>query len=373
VLASNAPSSINRFDQIPEALQEQAALPAGWPAAIHKPMAWVGSDFASENEYVSALSPSDIAELEEALVHFKSLGLDGSAVSRGNFPLPTAGSMLENVRRDLYQGKGFGVIRGLNPAKYSVEDLSIMHLGIQAHIANKTGRQDKKGNMMVHIVADKSSRAKMDHHRHSTAPITFHNEEAGDLVSWMTRSAAAAGGKCIISSAYTIYNILAASRPDLIRALAKSDWPFALPKFQCRPIIFQSGENMIMNFGRTPLLGTPNYPRNDALPSLTEIQRVALDKIEAIGRRTELEIATQAGDIHIINNLAILHRRDGFVNDENQKRHLVRMRLRDEELGWNIPQELEQEWSKAFSLEGPTMWHLQPMPDAFFPLRTQPN
>ncbi len=56
----------------------------------------------------------------------------------------------------------------------------------------------------------------------------FHNEESGDVVGWLTRSTAAAGGKCIIASAYTIYNTLAASRPDLIRLLARSDWPFAL-------------------------------------------------------------------------------------------------------------------------------------------------
>lgn len=99
---------------------------------------------------------------------------------------------------------------------------------------------------IVHIVADSSSAQKALHHRHSTAPIvsavaalsraepaadapqTFHNEEAGDIVSWLTRNTAAKGGKCIIASAYTVYNVMAASRPDLVRALARSDWPFAL-------------------------------------------------------------------------------------------------------------------------------------------------
>jgi hypothetical protein len=57
---------------------------------------------------------------------------------------------------------------------------------------------------------------------------TFHNEEAGDIVSWLTRSVAASGGKCIIASAYAVYNVLAADRPDLVRALAGGDWPFAL-------------------------------------------------------------------------------------------------------------------------------------------------
>lgn len=57
---------------------------------------------------------------------------------------------------------------------------------------------------------------------------TFHNEEAGDIVSWLTRGAAASGGKCVIASATTVYNVLAATRPDLVRVLARGDWPFAL-------------------------------------------------------------------------------------------------------------------------------------------------
>lgn len=61
-----------------------------------------------------------------------------------------------------------------------------------------------------------------------TSRQTFHTEEAADVVSWLTRSTAASGGKCIIASGHTIYNVLAATRPDMIRLLARSDWPFAL-------------------------------------------------------------------------------------------------------------------------------------------------
>lgn len=47
-------------------------------------------------------------------------------------------------------------------------------------------------------------------------------------MGWLTRSTAEKGGRCIIASAYTVYNVMAASRPDLVRTLARSDWPFAL-------------------------------------------------------------------------------------------------------------------------------------------------
>jgi hypothetical protein len=148
------------------------------------------------------------------------------------------------------------------------------------------------------------------------------------------------------------------------------------PRFQCRPILFYENCQLIMNFGRAALLGSATHPRSSRLPSLTARQVEALDAIEAIAQATQLEIQTQAGDMHFINNLAVLHRREGFVDGESvtDKRHLVRMRLRDPELGWDIPSDLKREWDDAFGKEdGDRVWHLEPMPDAFFPLRKFPN
>ncbi|KAJ3470743.1 hypothetical protein MRS44_000842 [Fusarium solani] len=347
-----------------------AGLPEGWPRILDEAMAWTGNQFADESDYIHTLSESDLQEAENALRVFKALGLDGDLVSRDNFPLPTLGPRLDEIRRDVHDGKGFGVIRGLDPHKYSIEDLTVMYLGIQSYIANRHGRQDRKGNMLVHIVADNSSKLKAGHHRHSTSPI-----EAGDVVSWLTRSTAASGGKCIIASAYTVYNVLAVSRPDMIRTLARSDWPFAIPRFQCRPVLFHHEGRVIMNFGRVALTGNAVHPRPANLPTVTPRQMEALDAIEAIAKAAQLEISTQAGDIHFINNLAVLHRREGFVNGEapRERRHLVRMRLRDDDLGWELPADLRQEWSAAFNQEAPKIWHLEPMPDGFFPLRSQAN
>ncbi|KAH7022997.1 hypothetical protein EDB80DRAFT_878505 [Ilyonectria destructans] len=351
--------------------QAPAGLPDGFPRVVDLPMAWTGAQFVDhESDYIHTLSESDLQEAEKALTHFKALGLDGDLVARDNFPLPTLGPRLDQIRRDVHEGKGFGVIRGLDPQKYSVEDLTVLYLGIQSYIANRHGRQDKKGNMLVHIVADNSSELKAGHHRHSTSPI-----EAGDVVSWLTRNTAASGGKCIISSAYTVYNVLAASRPDVIRTLARSDWPFAMPRFQCRPVLYYHQERLMINFGRVPLMGNPVHPRSKDLPAVTTRQTDALDAVETIAKAAQLEISTRAGDMHFINNLAILHRREGFVNGEapRERRHLVRMRLRDDELGWNLPADLRREWSAAFEEAGPRVWHVEPMPEGFFPLRSQAN
>jgi hypothetical protein len=132
---------------------------------------------------------------------------------------------------------------------------------------------------------------------------------------------------------------------------------------------------MVMNFGRAALLGNAIHPRPDRLPKVTAQQAEALNAIEAIAEAARMEIRTQAGDIHFVNNLAVLHRREAFVNGDGpmEKRHLVRMRLRSDALGWEIPAALQRDWYDAFEKAGDSFWHLEPMPDGFFPLRSHPN
>ncbi|KAH8675647.1 hypothetical protein BX600DRAFT_432209 [Xylariales sp. PMI_506] len=367
----------------PYHLDESLGVPPGFPAALNHPLAWNGAQYKDkESQYCFCLSERHLEEIHVALEHFNDLELDGDAVQRENFPLPSLGPELLRIGEDVYNGKGFALIRGINPDDFGVGDLSTIWLGIQAYIGDQRGRQDHKGNMLVHIVADSSSGIKAGHHRHSTSAIvrdylefSFHNEESGDIVAWLTRNTAASGGRCVISSAYNIYNTLATHRPDVIRTLSKGDWPFAFPRFQCRPIFYYEDSKLIMNFGRTPLTGNAVHPRPDHLPKVTDKQLEALNLVESIAHAGELEIQTQPGDMHFINNLAVLHRRNSYVNGagEHGKRHLVRMRLRSSHLGWTIPVDLKKEWDDAFEGQSPKTWHIEPMPGDAFPLRKYTN
>ena len=49
-----------------------------------------------------------------------------------------------------------------------------------------------------------------------------------------------------------------------------------------------------------------------------------------------------------MNNLSIFHARDGFTNEGEKQRHLVRLWLRDEELAWKLPEELKGRFDKVF-------------------------
>ncbi|KFY24496.1 hypothetical protein V493_05198, partial [Pseudogymnoascus sp. VKM F-4281 (FW-2241)] len=214
----------------------------------------------------------------------------------------------------------------------------------------------------------------------------FHTETTGDILAWQTRAAAAEGGKCILASAYTAYNLLANTCPEVIHTLAKANWPFAYPTLHYRPIIHYHDSNLIINFSPSALLSTPSHPRPSHLPSLSPAQEDALRALQAVSRATELHITTQAGDVHFVNNLAIMHRRSAFSaaaaapasgggaeTEMEPKRHLVRMRLRCPEKGWGIPHSLKGAWEESFGEEGEKEWHLFPMPAGYFPLRKYPE
>jgi hypothetical protein len=121
------------------------------------------------------------------------------------------------------------------------------------------------------------------------------------------------------------------------------------------------------------LIGTPLCPRPIGVPDCTGEQLEALDTIQKIAEAHSLRFATKEGDLHFINNLAILHRREMFVDDAGKRRHLARMWLKNEDKGWELPDVLSADWNTAFAEEGDRAWNIEPMPEAFFPLRKYPN
>lgn len=76
------------------------------------------------------------------------LGLSGHEVSQSTFPLPLLGKQLTNVRNDVYEGRGFSIVRGLDPDAYTVEDLTVVYLGISSYIGERRGKQDQRGSML---------------------------------------------------------------------------------------------------------------------------------------------------------------------------------------------------------------------------------
>ena len=75
-------------------------------------------------------------------------GLNGDEVDKSNFPLPNLSKQLKKLTEDVYEGRGFAIIRGLDPDAYSLEDFTVVYLGITSHVAERRGKQDQRGSML---------------------------------------------------------------------------------------------------------------------------------------------------------------------------------------------------------------------------------
>ncbi|KAK4466358.1 hypothetical protein QBC42DRAFT_166882 [Cladorrhinum samala] len=333
------------------------AVPDGWPTKLTGPLTWSSGSFPDESEYVYHLTPADKAEILLALASFKELKLDSEKVDKYNFPLPKLGKVLSGICREVYFGKGFHVVRGLNPDDYALPDLTAIYLGISSYIASRRGRQDQRGSMLIHVM-QRGDEASTEFDSIYSSDKPFHTDTVTDTLCLFTQELASTGGRSVFASAWTVYNELAATRPDLIHTLAAPDWPFDTygrdPAFYRRALMYYHDDRLITSFSRRLLVGhAPFTPRSGGIPGLTEAQAEALDAVHFIAKKHEIKPRMERGDIRFVNNLGLLHRREAFENVQGSKpRHLVRIWLNnDEGMCWNLPRPLRLAWARVFEEE----------------------
>jgi hypothetical protein len=194
----------------------------------------------------------------------------------------------------------------------------------------------------------------------------FHTDVVCDTLGIATRSCSARGGRGLVASAWTVYNELAATRPDLIHTLAKPNWPHDTygrsPAFYNRPLLYHIDDKVILNFSRRLLTGHSDSPRTPGIPGLTEDQAEALDAIEFIAQKNQLDMSMKKGDLRFINNMSMIHCRESFEDDEKNHRHLLRLWLSNRDQKWKLDPVLEVAWARAFEdRERDIHWDISPV------------
>lgn len=148
------------------------------------------------------------------------------------FPLPKLHSALREISNEVHNGHGFKVIRGLPVDNYTREENIIIYTGLSSHVAPIRGRQDNKwqgkpADVLVAHVKDLSHGCTS---KEIPGPVVtadkqvFHTD-AGDVIALFCLSEGESGGESFLASTCHVYNVLASTRPDLIRTLSEP-WPF---------------------------------------------------------------------------------------------------------------------------------------------------
>ena len=322
-------------------LDKPLADPAGWHAA----------DLAADRSWVYELNAAEIAELEAALKAASACGIGVPVLRREDFPLPTLAPKLERVRRELEQGRGITLVRGLPIERYSKQNAGTIFWGLGMHLGRAVA-QNAYGDVLGHVrdigkdwTKDMNARG---YQTRSHQP--FHNDSC-DVVGLFCLRTAKEGGLSSIVSSVAIHNEIVATRPDLAKVLyqpwyvdrrgeqAEGDTPY-----YTTPIFNFHNGRLYNRFNRMYIESAQRFPE---VPRLSAEQKEALDLFDALclDPRLRFDMDFRFGDMQFLNNYVTLHSRTGYEDfpEPDRKRHLLRLWLFTPGLG-DIPDALQMRY-----------------------------
>lgn len=307
---------------------------------------WFGRDMAARSDWMHELSGGEIAELELAIAGVRARGLEIIDVGREDFPLPTLEPVLTAIRRDLVDGRGFALIRGVPVERWTREDIGLAFWGMGRYLGEAI-MQNRKGHVLGHVT-DIGVDAADPHFRgyQSSANLIPHTDIASDLVALLCLRPAKSGGLSMIASASAIHNEILERRPDLAAVLRE---PYYIdrreevpegkkPYYQLPVFNAHQGKTTVCYIRRF----VESAERFDEVPRLSDAQIEAMDLIDTLAKRDDirLDMDFRPGDIQIVNNLITLHARTEYEDfpELERRRHLLRLWFAVPE-GWPLPKD----------------------------------
>ena len=301
---------------------------------VRHPSAWYGRDLVDDPSWIVHLTPTHLAEIAVAMDQVRRRGLPFAALTKDDFPLPTLGPRLGAWQKDVVDGRGFYVLRGLNTGDYTDEDVGTIFWAFGLYLGHAV-TQNPRGDLLGHVYDHGRQYGQIDVRGYETnAHLPFHTD-SGDVVGLLCLRRSKSGGLSSVVSAVTIHNEILKRHPEYLaplyrgfhyirREAALSDSPITphrLPVFGARDglISVRLIRNQI-NAACTKT-GVPLEP----------IEMAALDLFDelAYDPAIHLDMDLQQGDIQFCNNYTILHSRTAFEDypEIERRRHMVRLWL----------------------------------------------
>ena len=302
-------------------------------APLASPAAWRAADVARADAWTDTLAPEDVVELERAADAVRGRGIAMGAMRRDDFPLPTLAARVATWRRELTDGRGFLVVRGLPVERWSEEQASIAYWGLGLHLG-RPGAQNPQDDLLGHVVDTGEDGANPYVRRYRTAGDIAYHCDLADVVGLLCLRTAKTGGASRIVSSVAVYNELLRRRPDLVARLYE---PFQLDRRDehgggppCVPVIpCRHAGGRLRTFYHSDYFRSA--VRHAAVAPFTADERTLLDLYEAIANDPDLYLDMQLapGDMQLVSNHVILHARTAYEDhpEPERRRHLLRLWL----------------------------------------------
>ena len=310
---------------------------------IDGPLDWRGPQMREREDWIFTLDDAALAEVEEAAWRVRDKPI--AEISRDDFALASLGPALEQLQRDILYGRGFAVIRGIDVSHGDLEHLGRIYWGLGTWLGDAIS-QNPNGHLLGHVT-DIGAEVDNPNHRgyQSSAALPFHTDVAADIVGLFCVRPAAQGGASSIVSSVAMHNAMLQRAPQLLELLfepwfwdRRGEVPPGCDSWYQLPVFCHHHGQLMVAFIRRFIVSAE---RHVGVPALKAEQRLALDTLQDIASDPEMHLAMdfRPGDIQLINNYAILHSREGYVDDlrPGQQRHLLRLWLTTTN-GWALPE-----------------------------------
>jgi hypothetical protein len=292
---------------------------------ITGPAAWRGQDLVHDTRWIHRLAPHEIDVLESALAALKARGLAFPGFGREDFAIDAVAPRLHAFARELEDGRGFLLLRGLPTDRWSEDDIRIVCYGIGLHMGLPV-RQNPRGDLLglvanVGDLADRATRV-----FETNAYLPYHSD-LSDVVGLLCVRGAKSGGLSSLVSVAAVYNEILERFPEYL-GLYYRPWYFAHlgePEPSLSPIFSMHDGKLSCRYLRQyielghALRGQP----------LSRVEIEALDVFDSVIHRPEirLDMMLEPGDLQFANNYAVLHSRTEFEDHEDPRRRRTMLRL----------------------------------------------
>jgi hypothetical protein len=306
-----------------------------WTKQITTAKAWRGEQLERDTSWIVTLTDAEIADIDRALAAAKATARPVEEIEREHFPLTVTRDTLAKAVTEMYDGRGFIVLRGLPVHRYRDEDVGLIFWGFGRYMGTPL-YQNPQGEILGHVYDHGRTYGNIDVRGYETNAYLPYHTDAGDMVGLLCLRRGLEGGLSSIVSSTTVHNEIARQHPEYLGLLYNGYY-----YIRREAALTERGvsEKPIPVFGHKDGVVSCRYIRNQINAGavkrevpLTPLEKAALDFLDEQTKRPDLrlDMDLELGDIQFINNYTTLHSRTGFVDgpEPHQKRHMLRLWLK---------------------------------------------
>lgn len=304
---------------------------------------WHGKNMTRSPRWQRCLTPAQLTEIDAALAAARARRLDWEAMIAEDLPLPGLATLMNDIREELEDGSGLLMLRGLDPARYTLDELRIVYAGFCRQLGTLVF-SNRGGEIMREIrdvgrdvgkrygeLSDGQGAFLSSYSRTlSNQGLRYHTDRC-DVVALLCIRQAMKGGVSKLCSSPAVHNAMLARRPELCAALYEDVWRSRFGEEDegdslgyPLPVWGQRNGKFTSHYSRTFVEAGQRRPE---APRVSAAQWEALDLLSDLADELSFEMIFTPGDIQFVNNHVIYHARTAFEDEAESGRDRMLLRL----------------------------------------------